>query len=85
MKITHFTQRAWLITWERRGGCFGCQQYGICGIYNKKNLAQIDLDKFNKESSNDLRIDYKLIPICGSTSNAHTILYTQMGLTSKII
>ena len=60
MKITHFTQKAWLITWERRGGGFGCQQYGICGIYNKKNLAQIDLDKFNEESINDSRINYKL-------------------------
>ena len=60
MSLIHFTNKAWLITWERSGGGFRCRQYGICGIYNKKNLAQIDLDKFNKESSNDLRIDYKL-------------------------
>jgi hypothetical protein len=62
MKITHFTQKAWLITWERSGGGFGCQQYGICGIYNKKNLAEIAIDKLKAESikSKFSQIDYKL-------------------------
>jgi len=61
MSLTHFTEKAWLITWESSGGGnLYSRQYGIYGIYNKKNLAQIDLDKLNKESKNNSRIDYEL-------------------------
>lgn len=70
MSLTHFTNKAWLITWERMGGGFGCRQYGIAGIYNKKNLAQIDLDKLNKQSINDSRISYKLQEV-GLNENKH--------------
>ena len=47
--ITHFTNKAWIVTWEIAGGGFGCRNYGICGIYNKKNLADIAADKCKKE------------------------------------
>ena len=70
MSLTHFSNKAWLITWERMGGGFGCRQYGISGIYNKNNLAQIDLDKLNKESINDSRISYKLQEV-GLNENKH--------------
>ena len=39
MKITHFTNKAWLVTWEVVGPGLGCMSYGIHGIYNKENLA----------------------------------------------
>lgn len=60
MKIIHFSDKAWLITWERQGGGFGCRQYGISGIYNKPKLAQIALDELNEKSKNDSRIEYKI-------------------------
>jgi len=37
--ITHFTNKAWLVTWEIIGPGMGCMSYGIHGIYNKENLA----------------------------------------------
>ncbi len=37
--ITHFTNKAWLVTWECMGYSMGCMSYGIHGIYNKENLA----------------------------------------------
>ena len=71
MQITHFSDKAWLVTWERRGGGFGCLQYGIHGIYNKPNLAQIALDKLNEESINDPRIVYKMQEV--SMNNSHQL------------
>ena len=43
--LTHFTDKVWLITWERQGGGFGCWQYGVHSFHNKPNLAQNALDK----------------------------------------
>jgi hypothetical protein len=61
MKITHFTEKAWLVTWERTSGrALYSRQYGIYGIYNDKNLAEIAIDKLQKESINNSRIDYEL-------------------------
>lgn len=67
-KITHFSDKAWLVTWVRQGGGFGCYQYGIHGIYNKPNLAQDALDKLNKEST---RIEYKIKEV--SMDNSHQL------------
>ena len=60
MKITHFIEKAWLVTWERTDNRASySRQYGIYGIYNDKNLAEIAIDKLKKESNNS-RIDYEL-------------------------
>lgn len=60
MKTTHFTEKAWLITWERTDNRSSySRQYGIYGIYNDKNLAEIAINKLKKESNNS-RIDYEL-------------------------
>ena len=47
--ITHFANKAWIVTWEIAGDGLGCRNYGIYGIYNKKNLADIAADKCKKE------------------------------------
>jgi hypothetical protein len=38
--ITHYTNKAWLVTWECIGPGMGCVSYGIHGIFNKENLAK---------------------------------------------
>jgi hypothetical protein len=38
--ITHYTNKAWLVTWEFLGPRMSCVSYGIHGIYNKENLAK---------------------------------------------
>jgi hypothetical protein len=50
-KITHFADKAWLVTWERQSGGFGCYQYGVVGIYNKPNLAQTVLNDLVSEEN----------------------------------
>lgn len=61
-KITHFADKAWLVTWERQGGGFGCRQYGVHSIHNKPNLAQNVLDKLvqaeNKKGFYDNKTSY---------------------------
>jgi len=54
MSLTHFTEKAWLITWESSGGGnLYSRQYGIYGIYNKKPLAKLAFDELlQKESIN---------------------------------
>jgi|APGre2960657423_1045063.scaffolds.fasta_scaffold170214_1 hypothetical protein len=46
MSLTHFTNKAFIITFEESTGRPGCVRYGIKGIYNNKNLAKIDFDKY---------------------------------------
>jgi hypothetical protein len=46
--ITHFTNKAWLVTWESIGPGLGCMSYGIHGIYNKENLAKEAADLLKK-------------------------------------
>ena len=60
MSITHFTDKAFIITFEEAAGGFGCRRYGIKGIYNKKNLAEIAFAKLNKEAEYDMSISYKM-------------------------
>ena len=70
-KITHFSDKAWLVIWVRQGGGYGCYQYGIHGIYNKPDLAQNAVDELNEESKNDLRIGYKMQEV--SMNNSHQL------------
>ena len=58
--ITHFTNKAWLVTFEHRTGGFGCCDYGIHGIFNKKNLAEIALEKLNKNIKFNDNITYSI-------------------------
>ena len=57
--ITHFANKAWIVIFEQSPGGFGNRNYGIHGIFNKKNLAEIAIDKLQKESNNS-RSDYEL-------------------------
>lgn len=58
--LTHFANKAWLVTFEHRTGGFGCYDYGVCGIFNKKNLAEIALDKLKKQNNNNNRKEFKI-------------------------
>jgi len=58
--ITHFTDKAWIVIFEQRPGGFGNCNYGIHGIFNKKNLAEIALDKLNKNIKFYDKITYSI-------------------------
>ncbi len=58
--MKYFTSKAYLVTFEQSGGGFGCRQYGIAAICNKTKEAQIQLERLNKESENNSRIEYKI-------------------------
>ncbi len=72
MSITHFTDKAFIITFEEAAGGFGCRRYGIKGIYNKKNLAEIAFAKLNKEAEYDMSILYKMKEV---SLNDETVLF----------
>jgi len=58
--ITHFSDKVWLVIFEHATGGYGCREYGIHGIFNKRNLAEIALNKLNDSSENDMRISYRI-------------------------
>lgn len=58
--ITHFSDKVWLVIFEEATGSYGCCQYGIHGIFNKKNLAENALEKVKKSSKNNSRIGYRI-------------------------
>jgi hypothetical protein len=61
MSLTHFTEKAWLITWESSGGGnLYSRQYGTYGIYNKKSLAKLAFDELLQKESINSRINYEL-------------------------
>ena len=58
--ITHFANKAWIVTWEIAGNGLGCRNYGIHGIFNKKNLAEIALENLNKNIKFYNKITYSI-------------------------
>jgi hypothetical protein len=59
MSLTHFANKAFIIIFDESTG-FGCKRYGIQGIYNKKNIAEIALAKLNEETLHDMSISYNI-------------------------
>ena len=72
MSLTHFTDKAFVITFEEPTDRIGCMRYGIKGIYNKKNLAEIALAKLNKESDKKSDTQYE---IQETSLNDETVLF----------
>jgi hypothetical protein len=72
MSITHFTDKAFIITFEEAAGGFGCRRYGIKGIYNKKNIAEIAFAKLEKEAQHDMSISYNIKEV---SLNDETVLF----------
>ena len=70
--ITHFSDKVWLVIFEQATGGYGCRQYGIHGIFNKKNLAENALKKLNDSSMNDSRIGYSIKEV---NMNDKTVLF----------
>lgn len=58
--ITHFSDKVWLVIFEQSTGGYGCRQYGVHGIFNKKNLAENALKKLDEISMNNSRIGYSI-------------------------
>ena len=58
--ITHFTDKAWIVIFEQSPGGFGNRNYGIHGIFNKKNLAEIALKNLNKNIKFYDKITYSI-------------------------
>lgn len=47
--MTHFSNKAWIVTFEKPAGGFGCRSYGIMGIFNKPTLATNKLNQLNEQ------------------------------------
>lgn len=53
--ITHFTKKAFLVTYEQASGGFGCIRYVLAGIRNKRSAAEILLKQVRDKHAKDFR------------------------------
>lgn len=53
--ITHFTNKAYLVTYEQQSGGFGCCKYVLAGIKNKRTAAETLIKEVEIKHSNDFR------------------------------
>ena len=61
-KITHFTNKVWIVTWEISTGR-GCMDYGIYGIFNKQNLANDAVIELKKQHSKPYSNRHSIIKV----------------------
>ena len=45
--INYFGKTMWIVTFEKRGGGFGCMSYGVCGVFNTPQKARKMMDSLN--------------------------------------